>query len=105
MDTKHLLGKRIKELRKKKGLSQEQLAEKVGFETSNSISNVENGYNYPSIQNLEKILKVLGTNFQSVFTFEQHQEIDVLKEEINRILNEHPEEVSDIYKIIKAIIE
>ncbi len=105
MDTKHLLGKRIKELRKKKGLSQEQLAEKVGFETSNSISNVENGYNYPSIQNLEKILKVLGTNFQSVFTFEQHQEIDVLKEEINRILNEHPEKVSDIYKIIKAIIE
>ena len=105
MDTKHLLGKRIKELRKKKGLSQEQLAEKVGFETSNSISNVENGYNYPSIQNLEKILKVLGTNFQSVFTFEQHQEIDVLIEEINRILNEHPEKVSDIYKIIKAIIE
>lgn len=105
MDTKHLLGKRIKELRKKKGLSQEQLAEKVGFETSNSISNVENGYNYPSIQNLEKILKVLDTNFQSVFTFEQHQEIDVLKEEINRILNEHPEKVSDIYKIIKAIIE
>lgn len=105
MDTKHLLGKRIKELRKKKGLSQEQLAEKVGFETSNSISNIENGYNYPSIQNLEKILKVLGTNFQSVFTFEQHQEIDVLKEEINRILNKHPEKVSDIYKIIKAIIE
>ena len=105
MDTKHLLGKRIKELRKKKGLSQEQLAEKVGFETSNSISNVENGYNYPSIQNLEKILKVLGTNFQSVFTFEQHQEIDVLIEEINRILNEHPEKVSDIYKIIKALIE
>ena len=57
------------------------------------------------MENLEKILKVLGTNFQSVFTFEQHQEIDVLKEEINRILNEHPEKVSDIYKIIKAIIE
>ena len=105
MDTKHLLGKRIKELRKKKGLSQEQLAEKVGFETSNSISNVENGYNYPSIQNLEKILNVLGTNFQSVFTFEQHQEVDVLREEINRILNEHPEKIPDIYKILKAIVE
>lgn len=105
MDTKRLLGKRIKELRKKKGLSQEQLAEKVGFESSNSISNVENGYNYPSIQNLEKILNVLGTNFQSVFTFEQHQEPDVLMLEINRILNEHPDKVSDIYKILKAIVE
>ena len=36
MDTKHLLGKRIKELRKCKKLSQEQLAEMVGFESSNS---------------------------------------------------------------------
>ena len=64
MDTKHLLGKRLKEIRKKKGLSQEQLAEMVGFESSNSISNVENGYNYPSIQNLEKMLKALNCSFR-----------------------------------------
>ena len=73
MDTKHLLGKRLKEIRKKKGLSQEQLAEMVGFESSNSISNVENGYNYPSIQNLEKMLKALNCSFPAIFTFEQHQ--------------------------------
>lgn len=105
MDTKHLLGKRIKELRKKKGLSQEQLAEKVGFESSNSISNVENGYNYPTIQNLEKILKVLGTDFQSVFTFEQHQNIEILIAEINCILKNNPDKVQDFYKILKAIVE
>ncbi len=105
MDAKHLLGKRIKELRKKKGLSQEQLAEKVGFESSNSISNVENGYNYPTIQNLEKILKVLGTDFQSVFTFEQHQNIEILIAEINCILKNNPDKVQDFYKILKAIVE
>lgn len=105
MDTKHLLGKRIKELRKKKGLSQEQLAEKVGFESFNLISNVENGYNYPTIQNLEKILKVLGTDFQSVFTFEQHQNIEILIAEINCILKNNPDKVQDFYKILKAIVE
>ena len=94
MDTKHLLGKRIKELRKRKKLSQEQLAEMVGFESSNSISNVENGYNYPSIQNLE-----------NVFTFEKYQDEDILRAEIERLLDEYPEKLQDFYKILKALTE
>lgn len=47
MDNKKLLGKRIRELRKNRGIKQEQLAEMVGLEPT-SISNIENGYNYPS---------------------------------------------------------
>lgn len=105
MDTKHLLGKRIKEIRKKKGLSQEQLAEMIGLESSNSISNVENGYNYPSIQNLEKMLKVLNCSFPAIFTFEQHKNSDILIKEINELLINNPEKISDFYKILKALVE
>lgn len=105
MNTKQLLGKRLKELRKKKGFSQEQLAEKVGFESSNSISNVENGYNYPSLQNLEKILEALDSNFPAIFTFEQHKDNATLISEINKMLKDNPEKISDIYKIIKALVE
>lgn len=43
---KSLLGKRIKEIRKKRGLTQEKLAELAGIETP-SLSNIENGKNYP----------------------------------------------------------
>ena len=93
MDTRHLLGKRIKEIRKKKGLSQEQLAEMIGLESSNSISNVENGYNYPSIQNLEKMLKVLNCSFPAIFTFEQHKSSDILIKEINELLINNPEKI------------
>lgn len=105
MDTKNLLGKRIKELRKRKNLSQEKLAELVGFESSNSISNVENGYNYPSIQNLEKILKVLDSSFIDIFTFEHLQKNVDLKTEINSLLAKHPEKLQDIYKIVKALTD
>ncbi len=105
MDTRHLLGKRIKEIRKKKGLSQEQLAEMIGLESSNSISNVENGYNYPSIQNLEKMLKVLNCSFPAIFTFEQHKSSDILIKEINELLINNPEKISDFYKILKALVE
>lgn len=66
---------------------------------------MENGYNYPTIQNLEKFLKVLGTDFQSVFTFEQHQNIEILIAEINCILKNNPDKVQDFYKILKAIVE
>lgn len=42
MDNKKLLGKRIKEIRKHKGLTQEQLSEMIDIETS-SLSGIESG--------------------------------------------------------------
>lgn len=104
MDCKQLLGKRIRELRKKKGLKQEQLAELVGLEPA-SISNIENGYNYPSIQNLEKITKTLDTNFVNIFKFEQHKDSEDLIKEIVNILKNNPEKTKDYYKILKALVE
>ena len=104
MDSKKLLGQRIRELRKRLGLKQEKLAEMVNLEPA-SICNIENGYNYPSFQNLEKIIKVLGVSFIDVFKFEQHQEQKDLVKEINKMLNDNPEKVKDTYKIVKALVE
>ena len=104
MDNKKLLGKRIKELRKRKGLKQEKLAELVELEPT-SISNIENGYNYPSFQNLEKIINALDVSFTDVFEFTQHQDTKDLKSEIDNMLNKHPDKIQDVYKIVKALIK
>lgn len=104
MENKKLLGKRIKELRKKKNLSQEKVAELVGLEPT-SISNIENGYNYPTIQNLEKISNVLEVSLSDIFKFEQHQEINDLQKEINNMLDNNQDIIQNVYKIIKALIE
>ena len=104
MNNKELLGKRIRELRKKKGLKQESLAELVGLEPT-SISNIENGYNYPTIQNLEKIINILDTSFSEIFKFSQHQETKDLIKEINELLVKNPNKTQDFYKILKALIE
>jgi transcriptional regulator with XRE-family HTH domain len=104
MDNKKLLGKRIKELRKRKGLKQEKLAELVELEPT-SISNIENGYNYPSFQNLEKIIKVLDVSFTDVFEFAQHQGEKDLLSEINNMLSSNPNKVQDVYKIVKALVK
>ncbi len=104
MDYKKLLGKRIKELRKRKGLTQEKLAELVNLEPA-SICNIENGYNYPSFQNLEKIISILNVSFINVFKFTHLNEKKELLTEINSMLNLSPEKIQDAYKVVKALIE
>lgn len=69
MNIKKHLGKRLQEIRKHKKLTQEQVAEFVGIETS-SISNIENGKYYPSAENLDKILKILDVQPSEIFAFE-----------------------------------
>ena len=97
MDTKQLLGKRIKELIKKKGISQEKLAEMIGVEPT-ALSNIVTGRNYPLFTTLEKIIKVLDVNFTDVFCFEHHGANENLKEEIIKLIDKNPEKLKEIYK-------
>jgi transcriptional regulator with XRE-family HTH domain len=57
--TKHLLGSRIKELRKICGLSQEQLADIVDIDPK-YVSFIECGRNAPSLETMENIARALG---------------------------------------------
>ena len=104
MDKKKALGQRIKELRKRKGYSQEKLAELVGLETP-SICYIEVGRNYPTLQNLEKIINALDVTYVDVFKFDQHQETDDLVFEINNMMKNNPQKIKDFYKIMKALVE
>lgn len=55
------IGKHIKEQRKKKNMSQDDLAAKI-FTTRQTISNYENGKSNPDIETLEKLAKALNTD-------------------------------------------
>lgn len=68
MDIKVLLGKRIQELRKQKKYTQEYMAEYMGIETA-SLSNIERGKYYPTAENLNKIISILGVEPEVLFQF------------------------------------
>ena len=102
MDKKKLLGKRIRELRKQKGLSQEKLSELVNVDPT-TISNIENGKNYPSLSNLENILHILGKSFVDVFDFEHKNNTENLITQINKKMHENPNKIEDFYNIITAL--
>ena len=61
--TDEKISKKIKVLRKTRGLTQEQLAEKLGCQRA-TISNYEIGRRFPHIKELEKIADVLGVSLE-----------------------------------------
>jgi transcriptional regulator with XRE-family HTH domain len=63
-----VLGKRIAEIRKSNGLTQENLAEKTGYSVE-FISLVERGLNAPSVAGLAKIAKALKVEVKDLFDF------------------------------------
>ena len=104
MDKQHLLGKRLRELRKRKSYTLAELAEKIGIEPS-SLGNIENGYNYPKVSTLEALSVALECKIVDFFDFEHQNSTDNLVAEICKLLNEHPERVVDIYKMLTALVK
>ncbi len=62
----HIVGSRVRQLRKLRGLSQEGLAELVGV-SSETISNVERAQHAPSLATLEKIMDALKVSAAEFF--------------------------------------
>lgn len=102
MNKKELLGKRLRELRKRKGINQEKLAELIDVDPT-TISNIENGKNYPSMINLENLLNVLDCSFIEAFDFEhKNTDEDLISQIINK-LKSNPDKLEDFYKIVMAL--
>ena len=74
---KEKFGKRLRELRKSAGLTQEQLAEQVSIEPTN-LSKIECGMHFPQPEKIEKIAGVLDVSISELFNFEHLQEKNLL---------------------------
>lgn len=61
-------GKRLQQLRREKGITQEQLSNQTDL-TVESISNIERGIHGPKFENLEKIALVLDVQVKELFDF------------------------------------
>lgn len=73
--TEKRLGSKITELRLSKGLTQAQLAEKVGV-TVETISRLERGVSVPSINTLENIARSLNVPLKKFFELDGEPAMD-----------------------------
>lgn len=99
---KELLGKRIKELRKRRGLTQEKLSELAGIETP-SLSNIENGKNYPNYETLDKISSALNVRPFELYLFEYYIPKEELIAEMLRSMENDENLVQKMYQYFLCI--
>ena len=99
---KKLLGKKIKELRIKRGLTQEQLSEKIGIGERN-LSKIECGNNFVTAETLSNLLIALKVSAKDLFDFDYYKDENEIKSEIINAINNNEIDIKTIYKFFIAI--
>lgn len=94
------IGTKIKEIRKRKRISQEKLAEMVSMNLR-SINRIENQHNIPTLETLDKIAQVLGVSITDFFEGATPKTKQEIIDEINSIMNKMDDK--DLQTFYKAI--
>lgn len=99
------VGKQIQKYRKKAGLSQEELAEKIDLTTA-SISNIERGVFYPKMENFIDIANLLGVSADLLLCDVIHASQPAKENELSeRLKNVSQEKRRQIYRLIETMLE
>ncbi|MBQ8458519.1 helix-turn-helix transcriptional regulator [bacterium] len=102
---KKLIGKRIKELRKRNNFTQEKLSELIGLEP-NHISKIESGIHFPQPEKLDLIAKVFDIPVMELFNYEHKLPSKIIQNKISNWLSDAPQaEIEYIYKTIMNLKE
>ncbi len=105
MDKLKLFGHRIKELRKSKKLTQEQLSEILGL-YQKQIGNIETGTCFTTMPNLEKLAKIFDVDIKELFDFEHHKNNnELIAEIINMLKCCSDEQLRLIYRLVCSVLK
>lgn len=100
-----LLGKRVRELRKKAKLTQEQLAELLGIDQKH-MSRIELGKSYPSLDRLIKISEVVGISLPKLFEFGHVRPERELQQQVAEMLVQlETKDLKRIFRIIEVFLD
>ena len=104
METKELLGRRLRELRQKKELTLERLSEIASVDVK-YLGSIERGKENPTIATLEKVANALSVKLHQILSFEHELTGErTLRRKIIQILEKCDEnELQHILRIVSAI--
>lgn len=104
VNIKNLFGRKIKEYRKKKNLTQAQLAELVNVDDKH-ISCIESGKNFPSPDLIERLATYLDVEPKDLFEFYYLQDIEDLKSDIIKMLDKlNNDELALAHKYVRTFL-
>lgn len=98
-----LIGKRIAEIRIKRGLTQEKLAEMVNY-SANHIAKLESARTNPSFNLLINIAKAMNVEMKDIFNYQDINSIEYIKRELlNSINTADDNTIKLLYKFYKTL--
>ncbi|MCD6549945.1 helix-turn-helix transcriptional regulator [bacterium] len=101
-------GEKLRKIREEKGITQQELAEKLGYVTNSYIAEVEKGKFIPSEKKLRMIAKALGVPFReldSLLLETKIEELGVKETELISLFKDIPKlPKEDKQAIIKAYL-
>ncbi len=104
MDLKEMIGSRIQEIRNKKGITQDQLSEKVGI-SSKYLSSIERGKENPTLKTILKLARSLDVKPDEFFTHLEIEDPAKRKSIIIEMLDEaDADQLKLAYKVLSAMI-
>ena len=104
-EIKKLLGKRIREVRILRNLTQEDLSELTDIGAS-SISKIESGHFHPTDENLEKIAKALKIEPYKLYMFNHQKDTRELIEDLENILKcATDDEIKLVHRVVTSILD
>lgn len=99
---KKLFGKKLRELRRQKNITQEQMAEKIDIKPEN-YSRIENGLSFPKPENIVKISKALEVEIAELFQFSNIDNYEQALEKIISKLKTDEQATAMTYKYLKSM--
>lgn len=100
-----LLGLRIRELRRRAGLTQEQLAELLGIDQKH-MSRIELGKSYPSLDRLEKIASTVNIPLPGLFKFGHLESASDTRKRVEEMVTQIGEkDLKRVHRILEAFLE
>jgi len=107
MGIKEELGEKIKRMRINRGLTQEQLSEKIDI-SQRALSAIERGENFVTSETLDKILSALNTTAEDLFATNHLKAPEELYQKINtdvtKIMND-TRKLEIVCNVIKALLK
>ncbi len=105
MDIKQMIGARIAEIRAKEGMTQEQLATKMGIGPK-YLSSIERGRENPTLNTLINLSRGLGVDLGEIFSFVQIEDTAKRKVMVLSLLEKADEDQLKLaFKILSPIIK
>ena len=104
MNLKESFAKRLKQIRKSRGMTQEELAELVGV-APRHISFIETARSFPSSELMERLCKALNISCCALFNFDDEFTREELIEKILELIKRTDvKKLKSFYKIVSEVM-